>query len=474
MNATPPKPTRHQHTAQLRRGLRASTIEGVFASPIVTMSLPVNVFTTSLVAKGFPLSKPVIGGISSMPFVCNFLQVLITPLVTRWLPPRGTAIIAAALHTACWAWLGWKLPELSPSDPVGTGSFLLVWFFVASLFNSVLAVVWNGWMHDLVPPRLRGRYFSQRNRIGQGAILVFVLATGGVLSWGDYSAQVFQAVIAGACLCRVISLYYFWQMPGQKPAGRAAQAAALPLGQQLQIVRRSHSLLLFIAFGALWNFAANCFGPFYHVFLFEQLNFSGTQVGLLATLTALGGMISLPVWGGLLDRFGNKATMAVALVLWQAQNFLWCVLTPANSVMLYAMWFLGGCLSAGFVLGQFTILLKLIPAEARNLSIGLNLAVTSAVAAISPIMGGAALGWLLSHGYEALDVYHAVFLVQPVVGMAACILLLRIKEPASSPLSTVVGAMRNIRTLSGVLGLSFFVNYLFVQPSNEDSRRRSK
>ncbi len=208
------------------------------------------------------------------------------------------------------------------------------------------------------------------------------------------------------------------------------------------------------------------------MFLFEQLNFSGVEVGILATLAALGGMIALPVWGGLLDRHGNKACMAVALGLWQAQNFLWCFLTPANSALLYGMWFWGGGLSAGFILGQFTILLKLIPAEARNLAIGLNLAVTSVVAALSPIVGGEVLAQLSVLGYAPLDAYHLVFLVQPAVGLLSCILLLRIREPASSPLASVVGAMRNIRTLSGVLGLSFFVNYLFARPAGRDSRRR--
>lgn len=474
MNATSAVPLRPtQHRAQLRRGMRASVLEGVLATPVVTMSLPVNIFMTALVAKGFPLSKPDIGNVSSLPFACNFLQVFITPVVTRWAKSKPTAIIAASLHTLCWVWLGWKLPELSPSDPVGTGKFLLGWVFIASLFNAVLGVVWNGWMHDLVPSRLRGRYFSQRNRICQGATLVFVLGAGCVLSWGDYSARVFQAVIAIACLCRLGSLYYFWLMPNSRHTAKPKVKPA-PFLDQLRTVRRSHSLLLFIAFGAVWSFAANCFGPFYHVFMFEQLNFSGVQVGLLATLTAFGGMISLPVWGGLLDRFGNKASMAVALALWQAQNLLWCVLTPANSAILYGMWFWGGALSAGFVLGQFTILLKLIPAEARNLSIGLNLAVTSAVAAISPVLGGEALAWLLARGYEPLDVYHGVFLVQPIVGIASCILLLRIKEPASSSLSNVVGAMRNIRTLSGVLGLSFFVNYLFVKPPGGDLSGRKK
>lgn len=473
MKATSTLPTPYQHTQQLRRGLRASVIEGIFAGPIVTMSLPANVFTTSLVVKAFPLSKLTIGNISSMPFVCNFLQVLVTPLVARWLPARGTAIAAAGLHTTCWAWLGWKLPDLSVNDPVGTGRFLLIWFFFSSLFNSVLGVVWNGWMHDLVPARIRGRYFSRRNRIGQGSILVFVLSTGIVLSWGGYSIKVFQGIIAGACLCRYISLYFFALMPGKKPAA-PEPAPAPPLLEQFRIVRRSSSLLLFIAFGAVWSFGANCFGPFYHVFMFEQLNFSATQVGVLATLTAFGGMISLPVWGGLLDRFGNRAAMAVALALWQIQNLLWCTLTPANSVMLYGIWFWGGCLSAGFVLGQFTLLMKLLPVGARNLAIGLNLAVTSLFAAVSPIVGGQTLEWLFSFGHDPLDTYHLVFIFQPVVAGLACILLLRIKEPASSSFSTVVGAMRNIRTLSGVLGLSFFVNYLFVKPTESNSRSGSK
>jgi predicted MFS family arabinose efflux permease len=474
MNATPARPSLAQNRAILRQGLRASVAEGVLATPVVTMSLPVNIFMTALVAKGFPLSKPDIGGASSLPFACNFLQVFITPLVTRRARARPTAIIAAALHTGCWAWLGWKLPFLSPADPVATGRVLLLWVFIASLFNAVLSVVWNGWMHEIVPARLRGRYFGQRNRLIQGATLAFVLGTGCALSWGGYSARTFQAIIAVACLCRVASLFYFARMPDRGPQTHAPGPATLPLREQVAVVRRSHSLLLFIAFGAVWNFASNCFGPFYHVFMFEQLDFSGLQVGLLATLTALGGIISLPIWGGLLDRYGNKACMAVALGLWQGPNFLWCFLTPGNSAILYGMWFWGGALSAGFILGQFTILLKLIPAEARSLAIGLNLAVTSIVAAVSPIIGGEVLARLFAQGYAPLDVYHVVFLLQPAVSLLGCILLLRIEEPASSPLGSVVGAMRNIRTLSGVLGLSFFVNYLFVRPADADSRRRLK
>ena len=125
---------------------------------------------------------------------------------------------------------------------------------------------------------------------------------------------------------------------------------------------------------------------------------------------------------------------------------------------------MGAIASAGFVLGQFTILLRLIPLEAKSLAIGLNLAVTSLAAAIAPIVGGFVLSAALRHWHDPVAVYHACFLVQPILALAGCLLLLRVHEPQASSLTMVFGAMRNIRTLSGVLGLDFLVNYVFYRP----------
>ena len=56
--------------------------------PIVTMSLPVNVFMSALVVVAFPLPKTTIGLISALPFVGNFLQIFVAALVARWKPPK--------------------------------------------------------------------------------------------------------------------------------------------------------------------------------------------------------------------------------------------------------------------------------------------------------------------------------------------------------------------------------------------------
>jgi len=108
--------------------------------------------------------------------------------------------------------------------------------------------------------------------------------------------------------------------------------------------------------------------------------------------------------------------------------------------------------------------------EAKNLAIGLNLAMSSLLAAVAPVAGGWILSRSLARGTDPLAVYHACFILQPVLALAGCTLLLRVREPQASSLTMVFGAMRNIRTLSGVLGLSFLTNYIFFKAPPREER----
>lgn len=452
--------------ADLQLSLRNCVLEGIVAMPVVTMSLPVNVYLTAMVTKGWVLSKPAIGLLTAMPYLANFLQIFFVPqLMHRWRMPKQLCLASEFLHLLSWAALVPILSWLPHDNPGLTARWLIGWFLVSSLFSSMSAVTWNTWIDDWVPARIRGKFFGRRNRLLQISVLIFLTASGWVLARGAYSVLAFQIVVIGAVVLRLFSLRWQWKSPTR--SYRRHPPPALALRDQFTVLRRAKGLLWFIAFGAAWFFAANCFGPFYQVFLFEQLHLSAFDVGLLSTVSALGGALSLPGWGKLLDRYGNRPVMVVSLLVWQVVNLLWCVITPTSHVIVYLIWALGGMTSmgaiasAGFVLGQFTILLRLIPAEAKSLAIGLNLAVTSFAAAVAPVIGGYVLGWALHRWPNALDVYHACFLVQPIIAVASCALLLKVHEAQASSLTMVFGAMRNIRTLSGVLGLDFLVNYVF-------------
>jgi MFS family permease len=178
----------------------------------------------------------------------------------------------------------------------------------------------------------------------------------------------------------------------------------------------------------------------------------------------------MPTWGRLLDRLGNKSVLAAAILLWQAQYLVWLFLDRDNAWLLYGLWIWNGFTWAGFTLGLFNMLLKLIPPEAKTTAIGLNTAVTSIVTAVAPILSGAALTYALRRGWNPMTVYHYAFVIQIAPALLSCLVLLRVREPKASPLSAVFGAMRNIRTLGAMLGLTFIANYVFVKPPRRPPR----
>jgi len=454
-----------RHRSPLRQALRYCTLDGLGSTPLGTMSLPVNVFLAALFTRALHLPNEAIGFITALPYVCNFLQIFITPLLSRWFRAKVINVTFALLHAASWVGLLALLNFIPRDDPAAAGHWLAIWFFISSFSASLAGVTWNTWVQEWVPARLRGKYFARRNRLLSISSIGFLLITGWALESGAYEMWVFQVVIAVTVILRLLGIRWIWLTPR---TSLEANAAA-PLGglvTQLDTVREAKSFLAFMAFGSVWAFAANIFGPFYFVFMFDELALSSLKVGIFTVLGTVGGAMSLPAWGMLLDRYGNKGVMATSLFLWQGSGYLWCVLTPGSPAwLLPAMWLWSGTVGAGFVLGMFTLMLKLVPPTAKALSIGVYVAVTSLAAAIAPIIGGELISWGLARWPQhALTVYHASFAVLPSLALASIIMLLRIKEPQASRLTSVVGAMRSVRTLSGIFGLTFFVNFVFYRP----------
>lgn len=428
--------------------------------PIVYLMAPGNFVIAALLSSALHLPADTYGLIVSLPFWCNFLQIFVTPLLTRHFSSRTIVIASGWVHFGTWAILAAFITHFPTNDLQTSGRWFFIFYLISSFMQSICGVSWTAWVQEWVPERVRGKYFGWRNRLLQLATLTFLLAAGELLDRYDNALRAFQWLFVGAITLRLLSLLSYRRMQVGHPP-EPAHHRTRSHGERVRLVLRTPSLMLFIWFGAAWGFAANSFGAFYPVFMFNQLGLSAFQVSLFQILGLAAAALSMPAWGQLLDRFGNKPVMIVSFSLWQATNFLWCILVPDNAWLLYFMWGWAGATSAGFVIGAFNLLLKLIPPEAKTLAIGINLAVTSLVTATAPILGGQVLAWAFARGFAPLDVYHLAFLAQPGLGFASMLLLRRVREPKASPLGYVVGAMRNIRTLGAVLGLGFLLNYAF-------------
>ncbi len=447
--------------SHLRRNLRLCTWDGLTATPLVYLLQPGNFVIAALLAGLFNLPPATYGLIVSLPFWGNFGQAFLMPFMDRIFAAKTVTLIFCTLQVLCWGTLAAALAFLPPDAPEVSGPWFLLIFSVSAAVTAFSSVSWMSWIQEWVPRKLHGKYFGFRNRIMQIAQIIFILTVGYLIERNAGSVRAFQFLLLASVVMRMVSVLLQHRI--RTDLGTVRLEKRPPWRTQLKVLMDTPAFLWFVAYGAAWGFAANCFGPFYAVFMYNELGWTVGDISVLVILVSVGGALSYPAWGALADRFGNKPVMLFCMIAWQLQNFLWCILNPDNSWLLYYMWGFGGVIVAGFTLGLFNIQLKLIPPKAKTLAISVNLAITSLVTAIAPIAGGWTLGRLLAGGTESLRVYQTAFLLQPTLALLACLLLVRVHESAASPLSSVVGAMRNMRTLGGMLGLGFLANYIFIK-----------
>jgi len=452
----------------LRTNLRLCTYEGLSAMPLVFLCLPGNFIVAMLLSRVFGLSDTAFGLIVSLPFWANVLQVVAIPLLMRRWTQKQITVRFAWLHIACWGALAAALPHIPIDNPAVSGRVLFWIFLIASLTFSIVSVSWTSWVQEWTPARIRGAFFGRRNRLLQIVTVIFVIAAGESLNElaDSNPIEAFQLVIAFGILWRSYSIIaqnnILSTSEDHHTESREDWAA------QLRMVRDAGAFRKLVWFGALFGFSANLFGPFFNVFMFRDLGMPVSHVSWLIVLATSAGAVSLPAWGTMLDRFGNKPVMVFSVVAWMAPGYLWLLVEPGRTWMLYPMWAWGGFVSAGFLLGSFNLLLKLVPPRAKTISISIHVAATALATAIAPIIGGSVLDLFRALGVDRLDVLHGVAIFHHTAVIATAFALHRVAEPKTTSLRQVVGAMLSYRQIGALLGVSFLGQYTFLRRRNRD------
>lgn len=444
---------------RLRRNLFTCTAEGICATPLVWASVPANLIIAALLTQVFALDNATYGLIAALPSVFNGLQIFIVPLLARQFSPKALSIAGAWLHLAFWAILLLALPWLPRDDATRMARIFFVFFLITSAVGSISGVTWTAWVQDWVPLRVRGTYFGRRNRIVSLVTMTYLLFAAAIMEYSQTGLTAYLIVLGLAVLLRVPSV--LWQQRIESPPGIPKSPRSLLA--QLHKVRGNRPFLVFVAFIACAGFLMNVVGPFVPIFLYEHLQFPVGLALLLVVISSLTGAAGMPLWGRLTDRYGYKPVIAASLILWEVPNYLFVILTPDNTWILYLLWAWGGFVSAGFHLGAFGLLLKLIDPEVKTAAVSLHVAVTSAAAALGPMLAGFLLSAAAESGGDLLFTYRIIFAVKTTLLLATVLILRHLVEPRAGRLTDLFGGLRTLRQLAQNSGLAWLANVFPVQ-----------
>ena len=455
--------------SKLRVNMRLSVVEGLFAMPICFLATPGNFLMASLTTEAIGLKAAVYGVIASLPAWSNVIQLFALPWINRHASMKTVCLTFSWLHILAWAVVGLLLPRIAAEGPWHSAWLAILLFGLGSIAFALVNVTWTSWVQEWLPSRSRGKYLGRRNRLLQISMVAFLLLAWCLLGiWKEDVIFGFQVVIFGSVALRAVSIVLQqWILPVKVVADERRGSPLVQFG----VVMRNKPLLRFIGFGAAFGFTANIVGPFFPVYFYQALGMSVDEVAKLAIIATITGALSMPAWGAIVDKHGCRPSLVMALGIWMIVGYGYLFATPERTWVLFVIWAIGGAAGAGFLFGTFNMILKLIPAEAKTTAISFNLAATSLSAAIAPILGGLIFKWCKDAFPDQLAVFHVVSVLHHTATLATDLILVGVVEPKASTLTQAIGAMRSLRQVGALLGVSFLVNYSFFK---RDSGKREK
>ena len=417
---------------RLRCSLRASVAEGVVAEGVMACAGGATITGWALYLGCGPFW---VGLLGALPFLAQLMQLPGAWLTSR-LGARRVALLTVALSRQAFLPLA-VLPFLPLSLEVKRGVLV-----AAAAAHHGLGILcnnaWVTWMGDLVPSRVRGRYFGRRTAICTLAGALATLGTGTFLDGArasDRTGLALAALALTACLLGALStvLMALKHDPVRHPVVTAFQAARVLQPLRDGAARR------FLAYGGVWNAALGLTGPFFSLFLLEDLKLGFTLVALQGSTTALARMLSAPRWGRLIDRIGARPVLRACTFGLVLSPVLWVLAGPDRWWPIALEAILGGVLLSGHGLAAFALPLAVAPARERPFYHAAFAMTGGAAFALASAAGGALMqafpsSYLLL-GYPC-TAPQLTFLASALIRAFAALLSHSLIEPVTPPLPT--------------------------------------
>jgi MFS family permease len=328
------------------------------------------------------------GILAAIPFASALVQLPTSYFIERYGYRKGFFITTGIIHRGLWTVVAF-IPWLLPKGMQWQGFLVVV--AMSWVFGQMPVPVWVSWMADLVPERIRGRYFSRRSQIGQIIGLVVTICVGMILDRAGLIGPQALLRTAGFALAiggilGVCDFLFFLPVqevnrPKPNPTANLWHIARGPL--------RDRNFWKFLGFTATLTFSVGYVNQFIWLYVLDVAGMSNTKANtMLVSVPLVIFLVCSPLWGRLADRFGRKPILIIAGLLFAPGAVAWIFVTKEHWVFGYVLAMVATAAWPGIDVANFNILLRL-----NGTSDGTNrgrgyVAVNSAVAAIAGILSG--------------------------------------------------------------------------------------
>lgn len=381
--------------SEQRKGLHTAVIEGIPAT-IIGNLLGGPLLTAYLLYLG--AKSDAIGVALAIPAFANLFQLVIAFYMHRFENRRLYVMLFSLVHRTLWIATGLIPFWLPEAYWVPT---YIVMFIISFICAQSAGVLWTSLVADMVPARVRGRYFGIRNTIHWAVASLCLLIGGQILNRMPEGSGfvVLYIICAVATVWNAIELLRYPNLPLEK----SNESSKWKMLKKPLADRNYLQATLFLAtFILIQNISV----PLFSYVMLDIVKLNYTWVTVITTVQMIVMMFSYYYWGSLNSKYSTRTLLRWALPIIALACVLWSGMALLPSILVLIMvHIILGIGIGGYNLLAFNFIIGDTPKSERPMYIAVFSALTGITGFIGPLVGGwlykrveGSAYWLQSYG----------------------------------------------------------------------------
>ncbi len=411
-------------------------------------------FTRALGANDFVYSV-----IMALPVIGAIIQVFFSYVMINSGKRRLLFIAAGFIHRPLWFVIAF-IPFILNPDKTKAGIVVITLLIaISSIANSIAGLAFSSWMGDLVPVEVKGRFFGRRTMIytitGGVAALLCGLLLDKIHGYTGYAVVfVFAAILGTADIT-----LFFWIKHPPMTAPKKRQ----PFLKLFAEPFKDRNYFRFMIFVAFWYFSVNIAGPFFNVYMIEELKMSFLLISLFTQVAAnLSTIFFIRLWGNLADKYGSKPVMFLCCTSIIILPLIWLFTTPHSTWVVLLINLMTGIFWPGFEMTALNQSIWLAPEKNRSIYLANYTLVVMLIGTAAAYLCGGAFMQLTRTAIPAgglplfagikFGSFQFLFLISAFIRLLVLVFIFRRYEEKDS--SSSIKILRDLKaSLSGIINM---------------------
>ncbi len=346
-------------------------------------------------------------------------------------------------------------PILFPSLGQNAMLYILLGFLtLSSALMNTAAPSWYSWMADVIPRRILGTYWGQRQRYMQFtwtfsfllvAALIYLFKMPVTMA---YAILVVVAVTAGVA---DIALFSWVDEPPN------TQSRHIPIWGMLKAPFIHSDFRSFVLYSCAWSASSMIAAAFTQLYFLKIMGLNIWQTTLVWSVVGIGSGIAAKWWGKVIRQSGQRPVLIICTIFKPIIILVFIFVTPDLALwVLPPALFIDSFWQAGIFVASECYIMKIAPKQNRSMFVASFTGLSGICGGLAAIGGGTFLSLFTNFHFSALGRvwgnFHLLFILAFVMRAGCLFLALRVREPKSTSSVQVMGDILSIWPLRYLRG----------------------